>query len=71
MIGYLFHTTDGRWLLYLEDGAIVKGKTRNAVVAEGQQRGLTKVVRYSGTHRLSEMAMTVADLIAEGKIKGQ
>jgi hypothetical protein len=69
MIGYLFHTTDGRWLRYLEDGAIVKGKTRKAVVAEGQQHGLNKVIRYTGTHRLSEIAMTVSDLQQEGKIK--
>jgi hypothetical protein len=69
MIGYLFHTTDGRWLLYLENGAIVKGKTRNAVVAEGQQRGLTKVVRYSGTMRSAEIAATVVDLQEEGKIQ--
>jgi hypothetical protein len=71
MIGYLFHTTDGRWLLYLEDGSLLKGKTRKAGVADGQQHGLTKIIRSSGTHRPSEMAMTVADLIAEGKIKGQ
>ena len=69
MIGYLFHTTDGRWLLYLEDGSILKGKTRKAVVADGQQHGLNKVIRYTGTHRLSEIAMTVSDLQQEGKIK--
>jgi hypothetical protein len=69
MIGYLFHTTDGRWLLYLEDGRVLKGKTRTAVVAEGQQHGLNKVIRYTGTHRLSEIAMTVSDLQQEGKIK--
>src|SRR5262249_14213790 len=69
MIGYLFHTTDGRWLLYLEDGTILRGRTRKSVVAEGRQRGLSKVVRYAGKHRPSEVAMTVADLQKEGKIK--
>ena len=69
MIGYLFHTTDGRWLLYLEDGSILKGKTRKAVVAEGQQHRLSKVVRYAGKHRPSEVAMTMADLQKEGKLK--
>jgi hypothetical protein len=38
MIGYLFHTTDGRWLLYLEDGTFLKGKTRKAVVKWDQHR---------------------------------
>jgi hypothetical protein len=67
MTGYLFHPTDGRWLLWTEDGRRYQGKTRAAVLRHVPH--LTKVVRYEGRHSPAEMAMTVVDLEREGKVK--
>jgi hypothetical protein len=65
MIGYLFRLVDTTWVLYTNDGNIYRGPTKPKTLGKLE---LEKIVRYAGFYRPSEVAMTVVDLVKEGKL---
>ena len=69
MTGWLFHRLErAQWLLYLTDGQLVKGRTKQATLLAGQRLGLDFYHYYAGRMGSAEIVMTVSDLIRKGQI---
>jgi len=69
MLGYLMHCANGRWYLFMENGAAFVTDSYKEAIREGHQFPPFEVYEFKGELDIAEVMHLTLDLQREGAIK--